>query len=127
MSITPIYAAILALLFVALSVRVILVRRRLRVAIGHGDQPSLERATRVHANFAEYVPIALLLIHFLETIVASRVWIHILALILIAGRIAHAVGVRRVREDLRLRVTGMALTFTALLGAAIGILVSSIA
>ena len=56
------YAALLALLFVALSWRTIGLRRRYCVAVGDGGQPELLRAMRVHANFAEYVPLALLLI-----------------------------------------------------------------
>jgi len=56
MTIVPIYAALLALLFVLLSVRTIRTRRRQGVALGHGDDPAMLRVMRVHANFAEYVP-----------------------------------------------------------------------
>lgn len=48
------YAAVLGLLFAALSVRTLLLRRRLRVALGDGGDERLLRAMRVHANFAEY-------------------------------------------------------------------------
>ena len=54
MFVTPIYAAILGFVFVTISVRTILIRRKLQIAIGDGDQPLLARAARVHANFAEY-------------------------------------------------------------------------
>ncbi len=56
MAITAFYAALLALLFVFLSVRVIGWRRVKRVELGHGDDSQLLRRMRVHANFAEYVP-----------------------------------------------------------------------
>ena len=54
--ITPLYAAIIALIFVVLSFRTLLLRRRLGIAIGTGENPILTRAIRVHSNFAEYVP-----------------------------------------------------------------------
>ena len=124
--ITPLYAAIVALLFVLLSVRTLRLRRKLKVAIGHGDQPQLERAARAHANFAEYVPIALLLIYFLEVSSASGLSIHILCALLVVGRASHAYGVSQIEEDYRYRVFGMVLTFTAIISAALGIIIASL-
>ena len=122
MLITPAYAAIFAFIFVALSVRTLRLRRQLRVAIGHGNEPKLERATRAHANFAEYVPISILLIYFLEIHTVSSIWIHLLCTVLLVGRIVHAYGVSQVSEDHRYRVTGMALTFAVIISVSIGIL-----
>jgi hypothetical protein len=122
MPVTPAYAALLALLFIALAVRTIRLRRRLRVGIGDGNDRELARAVRVHANFAEYVPLALLLIWLLESGGAPAAAIHGLCAALLAGRLLHAWGVSRVREDLRFRVAGMALTFVAIAGAALGLL-----
>ena len=56
MRITSFYSALLALLFCALSLRTLLLRRKLRVAVGDAGNLQLLRAMRVHANFAEYVP-----------------------------------------------------------------------
>ena len=123
MFVTPIYAAILGFVFVAISVRTILVRRKLQVAIGDGDQPLLARAARVHANFAEYVPLSLILIYFLETYSVSKLWIHLLCLTLVIGRVTHAFGVSQAKENYRYRVTGMALTFTAILSASLGLII----
>jgi uncharacterized protein len=120
--ITPAYAAVLALLFVVLSVRTLRLRKRLRVAIGDGNDPQLARAARVHANFAEYVPLALLVIYLLEVGGAPRLAIHALCGALLVGRIAHAWGVSQVRENLRFRVAGMALTFVAIVSAALALL-----
>ena len=64
MTITAIYAALLGLLFLALSVNVVRTRRATRVSLGAGDHPLLERRIRAHGNFAEYTPIALILIAF---------------------------------------------------------------
>jgi len=60
MSIVPLFAAVLALMFVALSLYVISFRRD-------------TKAIRIQANFAEYVPIALILLWFVEAVVYSLV------------------------------------------------------
>ncbi|MBM3374118.1 MAG: glutathione metabolism protein [Betaproteobacteria bacterium] len=119
MDVTPIYAALLALLFVFLSLRTIRLRRRHRVALGDGDNPELRRAMRAHANFAEYVPFALLLVYFVERDGAHLALVHALGLALLAGRLLHAWGVSQPREDFRFRVTGMVLSFGVLLTAAL--------
>ncbi len=115
------YAALLALLFVVLSVRTIRLRRQNRIAIGDAGDARMQRAIRVHANFAEYVPLALLLIFFVETDNASSWLVHVLGLVLTAGRMAHAWGVSQAKEDFRFRVAGMMATF-AVLGLTAGVL-----
>lgn len=119
LDVTPIYAALLALLFVFLSLRTIRLRRRHRVALGDGENPELRRAMRAHANFAEYVPFALLLVYFVERDGAHLALVHALGLALLAGRLLHAWGVSQPREDFRFRVTGMVLSFGVLLTAAL--------
>jgi uncharacterized membrane protein YecN with MAPEG domain len=123
MYVTPIYAALAALLFSRLSVRALSLRRRLGVPIGDGGNPEILRAMRVHANFAEYTPITLLMIFMLELSGGPPPLIHALGLSLLAGRLSHAMGVSQVDEDYRYRVVGMAMTFTPLICAAVGILV----
>jgi uncharacterized membrane protein YecN with MAPEG domain len=114
MAITAFYAALLGLLFVFLSFRVIGWRRLKGVELGHGEDSELLRRMRVHANFAEYVPFTLLLMAIAESMTAPRPLIHIAGLILIAGRLMHAYGLSQTPHILRLRVGGMILTFTAL-------------
>lgn len=123
MPVTPVYAALFGLILIVLSLRTIRVRRRLQVAIGHRDNADLERAMRVHANFCEYVPIALLLIYLLEVSTGASYWIHVLGGALLVGRLLHAYGVSQSRENLRFRVTGMVLTFTVIISAALRILI----
>lgn len=57
----PLYASILALMFVGLSVRTLRMRRRLKIAVRDAGNRRMLRAMRVHSNFAEYVPLGLLL------------------------------------------------------------------
>ncbi len=113
--VVALYAALLALLYLGLGLRVIRLRRRLKVAVGDGGQPELQRAVRVHANFAEYVPLALVLLLLAELQGAPAWLLHALGLALLVGRLIHARGVSRTREDFRWRVAGMTLTFPVLL------------
>ena len=124
--ITPIYAALIALLFVGLSVRTLRLRHRFKVAVGTGDERVLERAMRAHANCAEYVPIALLLLFFLEATTDRALWIHALGASLLLGRVVHAYGISQVRENFTFRIFGMAVTFTVIISAALALLAISL-
>ncbi len=112
--IVPTYAGLIGLVFMLLSVRTLLLRRKLKIGIGDGKNIEMLRAMRVHANFAEYVPITLILVVMLEINEASPLLLHALCVSLLAGRILHAFGVRRVDENYTYRVCGMAFTFTSL-------------
>ncbi len=120
--ITGHYAALLALLLFVLSLRVIQARVAGRVLVGLGDSLPLLRASRAQGNFIEYVPIVLLLILLLELQAAPPWLLHALGSMTVAGRIAHALGISREPENLRLRQLGMGLTFTALLVGAVALL-----
>lgn len=119
--IVPFYAAVLGLIFIFLSARVIIARRQFRVRLGSGGQELLERRIRVQGNFAEYVPLTVILLTFLELDGAARWLIHILCIALILGRCLHAYCVSRTDEDIRHRRAAMVLTFGALAIAAIGV------
>src|SRR4030088_1344319 len=96
--IVPAYAAVLAFIYIALAVRVIRLRQSARVAIGAGGNGCLERTIRVHANFAEYVPFALLLATFVEMQGAPAWLIHLLCLALVAGAAVPAFRVSHLPE-----------------------------
>lgn len=113
--IIPFYASLLVLLFIFLSLRVARARHTLRVAIGDAGDKRLLRAMRVQANFAEYVPFALLLLLALELQVFYPWMLHLLGATLLVGRLLHAYGVSQSQERLVFRVTGMACTFAVML------------
>jgi len=119
LTIIPVFAAVFSVLFVLLSINVIRARRRHKVAIGAGRNKSVERAMRVHANFAEYVPFALLLITLLELNKANAMLLIALCSALLVGRLVHAFGVSMENERFVYRVSGMAMTFTVILIAAL--------
>ena len=77
MFVTPLYAGLLALWFVLLSVRVVNLRRRGNPFGDNGDI-EIKRIVRAQANFAEYVPLALLLMGFLEVTRYSIYLLHAL-------------------------------------------------
>ena len=115
MEILPIYASLLAVLFVYLSIRTIRLRRALSIGLGHADNPRMLRAMRVHANFAEYVPLALILIFLVETSATSVLFVHALGAALLIARLSHAYGMSQHPEKFTFRVFGMVTTFTVLL------------
>ncbi len=119
LQITAFYAALLALLFLFLSVRVIAERKEKRVSLGTGDQTELARRTRVHGNFAEYVPMILLLIALAESMSAPHIFLHAAGLMLLAGRMLHAYGLSQSPPVTRYRFYGMVLTLTAMTLAAL--------
>ena len=113
-TIVPVYAAVLVFIYSVLSARVIQARWSAKVVIGARGDVRLERKMRVHANFAEYVPFALLLATFIEMQGRPAWFVHLLCLVLVAGRVAHAYGVSQEPENIRLRIAGMATTFPSL-------------
>ena len=126
MHVVFLYAALLALLFVALSTRTLLMRRRLQIAIGDAGNQGMLRAMRVHSNFAEYVPLSLLLLFFVEASGANPLFLHALGASILAGRISHAFGVSQIKEQYAFRVLGMALTLTPIIIAAVRLLLVSV-
>jgi uncharacterized membrane protein YecN with MAPEG domain len=119
--ITGFYAALLTLLFIFLSINVIRERRGKGVAYGHGDDASLSRAIRAHGHFAEYVPLCLVLMFILEFGGIFPWLLHIMGIILLLGRVAHAYGMVKMegrshlgRKAFKGRVVGMMCTFSVM-------------
>jgi uncharacterized protein len=119
LTITPIYAAILGLLYVYLSAQVIKQRRLAKVSLGDGDVPALRKAIAVHSNFSQYVPFALLLIAFVELNQASAYLVHGLGASLLIGRTLHAYGLAQPNQITKFRQLGMILTLTVIITAAL--------
>ena len=123
LTIVPVFSAFFAVLFVLLSINVIRARRKHKVGLGTGQNRSVERAMRVHANFAEYVPFALLLMALLELNKANSLLLIGLSSVLLVGRLVHAYGVSMENERFTYRVSGMLTTFAVILIAGLANLV----
>lgn len=116
---TAFYAGLLALFYIALSFRVISLRRKYKIGINSGQEKELERAIRVHANFGEYVPLAIFLMFLLELNQSSELMLHILGSALFIGRVLHALGLDKSAGTSLPRMIGMLLTFSVIIVAAV--------
>ena len=126
--ILALYAGLLALLLLALSMKVVMLRRRFRIGLGSGNNPELERAIRAHANFVEYVPLTLLLLLLLELSGSMPgAALHGLGAGLLIGRVLHAVGLWGSAGTSPGRFVGTLLTWLVLLIAGIALVISSLA
>lgn len=111
--ITSLFAGLLTLYFVRLGFAVIGLRKSSKVSLGAGGVKELETAIRAHGNFAEYVPLGLILLGLLESHSAYPVLVAMLGGALTLGRVLHAQGLNT--ANLKLRVWGMVLTFGTLI------------
>ncbi|HEY2968368.1 MAG TPA: MAPEG family protein [Casimicrobiaceae bacterium] len=113
MFVTPLYAGLLALWFLVLSWRVIQ-RRGKGTWLGDGGDQALLRVIRGHANFAEYVPLALLMMGFLEVSRFSIYVLHTLGIVLLVGRLLHGYALSFTEQSSFGRFWGSTLTFIVL-------------
>jgi uncharacterized membrane protein YecN with MAPEG domain len=110
--VTALFASVFTFFFIRLAFNVIKHRRINRVALGTGGFDDLESAIRAHGNFAEYVPLGLILLGLLEANGGHPGLIGALGLTLLIGRLFHAQGLQT--GSLQKRVRGMKLTFGTL-------------
>lgn len=103
-TITACYLAVLALLYVVLSLQVIRLRRANRAAFGDSGNFALRSAIRAHAHFAEYVPITALMIAMLEMAGAPALRVHLLMGALVVARLLHPLGMYAAPNTLWFRI-----------------------
>lgn len=115
MPLTPLFAAILGLLYVFLSLNVVRHRFGKGIALGAGGDKATEVAIRIHANFIEYVPLALILLYFIEMISLSSVIVFYLGCALLIGRLMHVIGMLDPRKWMILRQIGTVLTISVII------------
>jgi hypothetical protein len=121
-SITSAYLGVLALLYAALGIQVSRLRRGNRVLFGDGDNIQLRSAIRAHANFAEYVPIIVLMVAMLEMSGLAALRVHLLMAALLLARLLHPLGMYVGPRTLRFqicRVGGIVITTLVLIGSAL--------
>ena len=94
--VTLTYASIFALFALVLSFRAGTYRGKSGVSILYGDPVNLELAqrVRVHQNFLEYIPMALIVMGATEVSGGSRMFLLVVGALLIVTRIAHAVSLK---------------------------------
>jgi uncharacterized membrane protein YecN with MAPEG domain len=89
-------------------------RRRGGIYLGDGGDQALLRVIRGHANFAEYVPLALLLMGMLELSRFSIYVLHALGIVLLVARLLHGYALSFTDHFAFGRFWGAALTFAVL-------------
>jgi uncharacterized membrane protein YecN with MAPEG domain len=117
--ITALYAGLLGLVYVLLALPIGVLRFRTNVSLYDGGNQPLAVAIRRHANFFEWVPLALLLIAMLELNGASRLLVHGLGLALLLARILHPFGLDYAEMRKPLRGLGAGVTTLVILIASI--------
>ena len=103
---TPLYAAILGLMMIALSIHVIKGRRKFGAALGDADNIEMKRRIRAQGNLAEYAPIFLILLGYAEYGGFPAWAVHACGMIFIAGRVMHAYSVLKAEQYVDHQLTG---------------------
>lgn len=117
-----VYAALLILGAVLLSIGVTRQRARAKVMIGDGGDAALLRWIRAHGNYCESVPFGIAALILLPLVGASAWIVHIVGLCLVVGRAAHAQGLTTTSGESPGRAIGMTLTWIGMLVGALALL-----
>jgi len=113
--ITLLFASLHVLLMLALLLPISRHRHGHKIGLGDGGDPVLARKVRVHGNFIEHAPFALLMLGLLELGGLPGIWLWSFGAVLLLARVMHAVGFSR-RPGYSLgRFTGTALTWLVFL------------
>lgn len=116
------YTALNALIMLVLSILVVRARVVTGTEIGDGGKREMAAPLRAHANNAEYVPMALLLMWALASPIGGSIWlIHGVGAPLTLGRLIHAIGLSRSTGVSSLRFLGMVLTWIAFIVGIVGL------
>ncbi|MBL0317818.1 MAG: MAPEG family protein [Alphaproteobacteria bacterium] len=133
--ITSLYAALLTLIYIGLSIYVIAGRWKFKLAVGDGNQDNMKRRIRAHGNFAEYAPLFLIILGLAEYSGLPASAVHGFGLLFVAARLLHAYSLtigERYKDGIltggiRFRSIGMVGTFTSMALLALVLIVQWIA
>ncbi len=112
--ITALYGALNAIFNIFLANQVSSARKKHGVSLGQGEHPSMLVAIRAHANNAEFVPLAIVMMLLAELCGAKSWVLHAVGGVLLLARVAHWVGLPRKAPN-AFRFAGVALTWAAIL------------
>ena len=116
------WAGLLVFLMLTLSMLVVRQRQKHKVALGDEGIPELARAIRAFGNASEYIPVGLAAIITLALVGAAPLTIHVVGLVLLAGRLIHAVGLSNSGGASIPRALGMICTWLAYIFGAVALL-----
>ena len=118
-SITALYAGILALIVIALAINVTLHRVKLRVPLGDGGNAEMRRMIRLHGNAAEYIPLAIVLMAIYELNGGAHTALHAIGIALIVARVTQTWGMWATDMTNIGRQIGQSLTWLSLIALAV--------
>jgi uncharacterized membrane protein YecN with MAPEG domain len=119
LSITALYAGILALILIALAINVTVHRVKLQVPLGDGGKPQMRRMIRLHGNAAEYIPLAIVLMGIYELNAGSHTALHVIGIALVAGRAVQTWGMWATDMTNLGRQIGQSLTWLSVIALAV--------
>lgn len=111
---TYLFASLLTLLYLLISVLTIKARTKNRISLGYGKNNEIEAIVSAHSNFASYAPLFIFLLYILEHELQSDFIIVILGSGFLLGRILHLIAFTSHKMNFKLRTLGMVLTLTPL-------------
>ena len=114
--ITSLYAGILALLMVKISLDTIKIRQKYQISLGPGENNEVEQMASAHSNFSQYVPPLLILLYLLEqSQTVPVVLIHLIGISFTIGRYYHYIAFKGEKMWFKMRKRGMKLTLFPLI------------
>ena len=119
LTITALYAAILALIVVALAINVTVHRAKLKVPLGDGGNPIMLRMIRLHGNAVEYLPLALVLMLIYESNGGWHWALHAAGIALIAARALQSWNIWSTERAGFGRISGQSLTWLTVIALAL--------
>jgi uncharacterized membrane protein YecN with MAPEG domain len=112
------WSGLMILLLVVFGARVALGRTRHRVSLGDGGNDQMILLTRTFGNAAEYIPLGVGAMTLLALLGASALEIHLVGGAMMIGRLLHPLGLA-MRAPNWARIAAMSLTWLALIGASV--------
>lgn len=122
MIITSSVAAILGMVYFVHSLRTIAARGSTKTNLGDGGSDIMVRRIRIHGNFAEYVPLLLIMLGLLEYHGAPATALWAFGISVVVGRLLHAYGLWSPQTPGWARIVGMQLTLWPLILGSLGLL-----
>lgn len=104
--ITALYAALLVAVLVCLTTRIGMLRAKTGISILDGGNEQVAVEMRRHGNFAEHVPLLIVLMAIVEVNEGSALFLHVVGSALVICRVAHPLGLRHDQVQTPLRLIG---------------------
>jgi len=113
--IATLFTAINILILFTLTFLVIRQRNAQEISMGHNDNEDMQRAIRVHGNFTEYAPLAMIGLFGMAACGASAYWMYGIGSVFTLGRVMHAFGYSKTTSKSIGRFYGTVMTVFSLL------------